>query len=47
MPRQSRTGLAGNFDITLEWTPDDRRPMPLPPPVEILVIDRAEKPPEN
>jgi len=86
-PVLDRTGLTGNFDINLEWTPDDLRTMPSPPdasdmargpgkkggaaetlfpplpaalqqqlglkldsqkgPVEILVIDRAEKPSEN
>jgi uncharacterized protein (TIGR03435 family) len=75
-----KTGLAGKFDINLEWSPDDPAvQMPLPPgvpppapavaggpsiftafqeqlglklesqkgPVEILVIERAEKPSEN
>lgn len=73
-----KTGLTGNFDIILDWTPDETQAMQLPPgstpppsdatgpsiftafqeqlglklepqkgPVEILVIDHAEKPPEN
>jgi uncharacterized protein (TIGR03435 family) len=70
-----KTGIAGNFDFTLDWAPDDGPPgtsadsgaaiAPYPPlflalqeqlglkleqqkgPVEILVIDRAEKPAEN
>jgi uncharacterized protein (TIGR03435 family) len=74
-----KTGLAGNFDINLEWTPDEAQAMrvaqdapPVAPstgvapsiftaiqeqlglklepakgPVEILVIDHAEKPSEN
>jgi len=70
-----KTGLAGDFDFTLDWTPDDAQPgsaadaasaAPQFPsfltalqeqlglrleqskgPVEILVIDRAEKPAEN
>jgi uncharacterized protein (TIGR03435 family) len=75
-----KTGLAGNFDVRAEWTPDENQALvflqpggPPPPPsdtagpsiftamqeqlglklesqkgpVEILVIDRAEKPSEN
>jgi len=74
-----KTGLAGKYDLKLEWTPDDSQmirkspdaPAPPPPdnqgpsiftaiqeqlglklesqkgPVEMLVIDRAEKPTEN
>lgn len=74
-----KTGLTGNFDIDLAWTPDDSQYMQLPPgvpkpppsdaapvsiftaiqeqlglklesqkgPVDVLVIDRAEKPSEN
>ncbi len=73
------TGLTGNFDISLEWTPDDAQAMRLPPgatppppsdasgpsiftalqeqlglkvesqkgPVDILIVDHAEKPSEN
>ena len=75
----NKTGLAGQFDISMEWTPDETQVMQLPPdaptlapsdamgpsifaaiqeqlglklesqkgPVEIFVIDRAEKPSEN
>lgn len=73
-----QTGLAGDFDFSLEWTPDEYQFLQLPPgapkpspdadpvsiftaiqeqlglklesrkgPVEIFVIDRAEKPSEN
>jgi len=78
-----KTGLTGNFDISLEWAPDDSQALQLPPdapkpppsdapagttgpsiftalqeqlglklesqkgPVEIFVIDHAEKPSEN
>lgn len=74
-----KTGLAGNFDLNAEWTPDENQalaflqPGTLPPPsdtagpsiftamqeqlglklesqkgpVEVLVIDQAEKPSEN
>jgi len=73
------TGLKGNYDFTLKWTPDQSTPMlngatgpdstPLPDsgpsiftaiqeqlglklesqkgPVEMLVVDRVEKPSEN
>lgn len=70
-----KTGIAGDFDFTLDWTPDDAQP-PVsadgggaPPqfpsfltalqeqlglkleqakgPVEVLVIDHAERPAEN
>ena len=67
------TGLAGDFDFTLDWSPDDAAASPdapapaqqFPPffmalqeqlgmkleqrkgPVEVLTIDRAEKPAEN
>ena len=86
-PVLDRTALSGNFDIDLDWTPDDLRPAPASPdtsdsapragkkgiaatetfpplpvaleqqlglklglqkgPVQILVIDRAEKPSDN
>ncbi len=69
-PVFDRTGLAGFYDIDLEWTPDDAPPGPnatLKPdlftaiqrqlglkleaskePLEVLVVDRAEKvPAEN
>jgi len=70
-----QTGLDGDFDFTLDWSPDDAPPSPVadatspavsfPPlflalqdqlglklepqkgPVEVLVIDRIEKPAEN
>ena len=75
-----KTGLMGNYDVTLEWTPEEAQPQgsreggtetapPVDPngptiftavqeqlglklestkgPVEILVIDRVEKPTEN
>ncbi len=74
-----KTGLTGNFDISMEWAPDDAQALQLPPgappvppsdtsgpsiftafqeqlglklesqkgPVEMLVIERAEKPSEN
>ncbi|HEV8146330.1 MAG TPA: TIGR03435 family protein [Bryobacteraceae bacterium] len=73
-----QTGLTGNFEINLQWTPDENQAMQLLPgtpqlptdfapvsifaalqeqlglklesqkgPVEILVIERAEKPSEN
>jgi uncharacterized protein (TIGR03435 family) len=73
-----QTGLAGNFDVDLTWTPDQLRPpspvgAPALPPidpngpsiftalqeqlglkldaqrglVDVLVIDRVEKPTEN
>jgi uncharacterized protein (TIGR03435 family) len=73
-----QTGLTGKYDITLDWTPDERIAFSLPPDaakaaaesglpdlfgalpqqlglkleahkesVEVLVIDRAEKPSEN
>ena len=74
-----RTGLTGNYDFKLEWTPEDGQPMALKGgeespqpvsgsgpsiftavqeqlglklesqkgPVEILIIDRIEKPSEN
>jgi uncharacterized protein (TIGR03435 family) len=74
-----RTGLKGNFDIRMEWTPDETQAFQLPPnappiraadptgpslftaiqqqlglklesskgPVDVLIIDRAEKPSEN
>jgi bla regulator protein BlaR1 len=79
-PVIDRTGLKGNFDFKLEWTPDPGQPAALPAngpdappppdpngpsiftavqeqlglrlesqkgPVDILVIDRVEKPSEN
>jgi uncharacterized protein (TIGR03435 family) len=77
-PVVDKTGLTGNFNISMEWTPDDAQLSMLPPdaprrrleasgpsiflaiqeqlglklesqkgPVEILVVDRAEKPSEN
>jgi uncharacterized protein (TIGR03435 family) len=73
-----QTGLIGNFNINLEWTPNESQALQLPPgvqappppdspvsiftatqeqlglkleskkgPVEVWVIDRAEKPSEN
>jgi uncharacterized protein (TIGR03435 family) len=73
-----QTGLTGNFNINLEWTPSEAQALQLPPgvqappppdspvsiftaiqeqlglklesrkgPVEVWVIDRAEKPTEN
>jgi len=72
-----RTGLTGNYDISMEWTPDETQTFQLPPdvpkpeatgapslftafqeqlglklepqkgPVEVYVIERAEKPSEN
>jgi uncharacterized protein (TIGR03435 family) len=74
-----KTGLTQNFDITMEWTPDDSQLAQIPPdvprpapsntpgpsiftalqeqlglklesqkgPVEVFVIERAEKPSEN
>ncbi len=74
-----KTGLTGNFDVHMQWTPDETQvmqfpsdlPKPPPPeregqsifiaiqeqlglkleasrgPVEVLIIDRAEKPSEN
>jgi uncharacterized protein (TIGR03435 family) len=73
-----KTGLTGNFNTTMEWSPDDAQLSLLPPdaprpsvdsagpsifaaiqeqlglklesrkgPVEVLVVDRAEKPSEN
>jgi uncharacterized protein (TIGR03435 family) len=74
-----KTGLTGNFDVSVEWTPDETQAIRLPPgaqtpplsdttgpsiftafqeqlglkldsqkgPVEILVIERAEKPSGN
>lgn len=58
-----RTGLTGNFDVTLEWTPEEMsadtpggsiftalqeqlglKLVPLRGPVEVLVVDRAERP---
>jgi uncharacterized protein (TIGR03435 family) len=67
-PVLDKTGLAGDYAFTLEWSPGDRAPDPdsnvpsiftaiqeqlglkLDPtkdPIEMLVIDRAEKPSEN
>ncbi len=67
-PVLDETGIAGTFDINLQWTPDstEQKPDPSRPslftavqeqlglklesrkgPVEILVIDRAERPSEN
>jgi len=74
-----KTGLKGDFDIRMEWTPDETQPFQLPPnappirpadptgpslftaiqqqlglklessrgPVDVLIIDRAEKPTGN
>jgi uncharacterized protein (TIGR03435 family) len=60
-----KTGLEGNFEIDLHWTPEDKpddggpsvftaiqeqlglRLQASKGPVEVLVIDRAEKPSEN
>jgi uncharacterized protein (TIGR03435 family) len=74
-----KTGLTGNFDISMEWIPDESQTIQLPPeaarssssdaaggsiftalkdqlglklesqksPVEVLVIDRAERASEN
>lgn len=74
-----KTGLTGNFDIKMEWTPDETQAMQYPPdapkpapadnagpsifsaiqeqlglklesekgPVDVLIIDRAEKPSVN
>ncbi len=67
-PVIDRTGLKGDYDINLQWTPDDEPPSSDPArpsiftavpeqlglrlesqrgPVEILIIDRAERPTEN
>jgi uncharacterized protein (TIGR03435 family) len=67
-PVLDQTGIAGNFNINLQWTPDnaEQKSDPSRPslftavqeqlglklesrkgPVEILVIDRAERPSEN
>lgn len=67
-PVSDATGLEGNYEITLDWTPDDRpaasdgatgsifaalqelglRLEPRKAPVEMLVVDHAEKvPTEN
>jgi uncharacterized protein (TIGR03435 family) len=59
----NRTGLTGNFDMTLEWTPDELstdtpggsiftalqeqlglKLVPSRGPVDVLVVDRAERP---
>lgn len=74
-----KTGLTGNFDIRMDWTPDETQAFQFPPdapkpalsdlagpslfsaiqeqlglklessrgPVDVLIIDRAEKPSEN
>ncbi len=64
-----RTGLAGAFDVDLEWTPDTPGAAPSPDagpsiftaiqeqlglklepstaPLEVIVIDSAERPAEN
>jgi uncharacterized protein (TIGR03435 family) len=44
-PVLDRTGLDGVYNFALEWTPDGAPDMT--GPVEILVIDRLEKPTEN
>jgi uncharacterized protein (TIGR03435 family) len=67
-PVLEKTGLAGDYAFTLEWTSGDRAPdpdsnvpsiftavqeqlglrlQPAKDPIEMLVIDRAEKPSEN
>lgn len=67
-PVIDETGIAGNFDINLQWTPDnaEQKSDPSRPslftavqeqlglkleskkgPVEILVVDRVERPSEN
>jgi bla regulator protein BlaR1 len=54
-PVLDRTGVAGLFDMKLQWTPENYKPGPVnpnralnePEPVESIVIDSAQKPSAN